>query len=144
MRNASSIMRDGRGRAGGQRPLTSGGARPTHGRPSFSASGRDVAVQVDQGVLETPWGRFPAPSDVPSGPVDLVFRADALSLASDGVIAGHVSRVTFGGAEVVVTVQPETGTPLVVRVAQQRAPAPGERVRLSVQADALLCYPSAD
>lgn len=107
----------------------------------FLGFGTATRVRVDRGVLDTPWGRLPAPSDAPDGAADLVFRADALALAPEGSIAGTVTRVVFGGADVVVTVMPESGTPLIVRTPQHHAPELGARVQLAVQPDALLCYP---
>jgi thiamine transport system ATP-binding protein len=107
----------------------------------FLGFGRATRVDVETGVLKTPWGSLPAPDDAPSGAVDLVFRSDALALADDGLIEGTVARITFGGADVVVTVAPTAGAPLAVRVPQRHAPDLGARVRLSVTRDALLCYP---
>ncbi len=106
----------------------------------FLGFGAATRVQSDHGVLDTPWGRLPAPGDAPPGPRDHGFRTDALSLTPDGAITGSVARVVFGGTDVVVTVAPDTGASLVVRVPQSQAPELGERVRCSVWADALLCY----
>jgi thiamine transport system ATP-binding protein len=108
---------------------------------AFLGFGAATRVRVESGELETPWGRLPAPDDAPAGAVDLVFRSDALAFADDGLIAGTVTRVTFGGTVVVVTVAPTAGPDLVVRVAQRLAPEVGAPVRLSVVRDALLCYP---
>ena len=107
----------------------------------FLGFGAATRVHAADGVLDTPWGRLPAPADARRGAVDLVFRTDALALAPDGVITARVSSVVFGGADVVLTVTPDAGPPLQVRVPQSQAPEVGERVRCSVRADALLCYP---
>jgi thiamine transport system ATP-binding protein len=107
----------------------------------FLGFGGATRVRVEAGEMETPWGRLPAPADAPTGAVDLVFRSDALALADDGLIGGTVTRVTFGGADVVASIAPATGPTLVVRVPQRLAPEVGASVRLSVARDALLCYP---
>jgi len=107
---------------------------------TFLGFGAPTRVTCGHGVLHTPWGDLAAPAGTASGPIDLVFRSDALAIAADGPIGGTVARATFGGREVDVEVVPAAGPPMTVHVPQDRAPLVGAAVRISVAPDALLCY----
>jgi len=72
-------------------------------------------AEVEAGIAHSPWGDVNLGS-VPSGPVTLVLRAEALSLDSRGSIHGTVSARTFRGDHVRVVVATDAGSPLELEV----------------------------
>ncbi len=115
--------------------------RPVDARTArFFGFGPATPCTARAGVLETPWGRLPAPAGTPDGRVDLVFRPDALRLDVAGPLDGIVTGTTFTGEVVALTVEPVPGAALTVRVPQRDAPVIGDRVRFAVDRDGLLAY----
>jgi thiamine transport system ATP-binding protein len=107
---------------------------------TFLGFGPPVDAEVVGGELRTPWLDLPTASGVPDGRVVVVLRPDALRLVEGGSVRAKVVRTTFAGERVDVVV--DAGGPLLqVRVPPRAAPAPGTRVQLSVDADAVLVYP---
>ena len=92
-------------------------------------------------VVATPWGDVPAPPATPAGPATLVLRPDAVRVDTNGQIRASVVRTRFAGAHVDLVAQPERGPELAVSVPTRDAPAPGARVALGFDPDALLVYP---
>jgi thiamine transport system ATP-binding protein len=105
----------------------------------FLGFGASASGEVRDGRVHTPWGAFA--SDAPVGPVDVVVRPDGARVDSNGSIDATIVRSTFSGTRVELTAAPEHGPPLTVVVAPTGAPATGDRVRLSIDPDALLAYP---
>ncbi len=108
---------------------------------AFLGFGPAVAGVVHDGALDTPWGRIEAPAAGAGGAVDVVARPDCARIDATGTIAATVARATFTGTHVEVEAVPETGPPLAVVVVPAGAPVAGDRVRLSLDPDALLVYP---
>jgi TOBE domain-containing protein len=71
----------------------------------------------------------------------VVLRPDAVRLDPAGPVAGCVTASVFGGDRTELTVD-VAGASLRVRVAGRDAPAPGARVRLAIDPDAVLVYPA--
>jgi thiamine transport system ATP-binding protein len=89
------------------------------------------------GQVSTPWGEFAAPS----GSVDVVVRPDALRVDPSGPITGVVARTSFDGGAVTLEVTPPVGPALTVTVPHGDAPSIGDKIRLSIDPNALLVYP---
>jgi thiamine transport system ATP-binding protein len=93
---------------------------------------RNVApAEVRDGMAATPWGGLPVPG-VPDGPVTLVLRPAALSLAGSGPITGVVAARRFRGDHVRVVVATDAGEPLELEVRDGSLPDVGERVSVAV------------
>jgi thiamine transport system ATP-binding protein len=93
---------------------------------------RNVAdVEVAAGVAGTPWGELPLPLSA-DGPVTLVLRPEALSLAEHGPIAGRVAARRFRGDHVRVVVTTDAGAPLELEVRDGRLPEVGSRQEIAV------------
>jgi thiamine transport system ATP-binding protein len=105
----------------------------------FLGFGPTVRAEVHDGQLCLPWGALPALRS--AGPGIVVLRPDAARLDADGRFAATVTRVTFAGATVGVALQPDAGPPLSCAVPIDAAPPLHARVRWSIEANALLCYP---
>jgi thiamine transport system ATP-binding protein len=112
---------------------------------TFLGFGPALDVEVDNGVVHTPWGALVLASRAERGPTTLVLRPDALRVAADGAIAGKVTRATFAGDRAVLVVD-AGGPPLRVTTGPDAAPVVGDVVHLAVERDAVLLYPrdSAD
>jgi thiamine transport system ATP-binding protein len=108
---------------------------------TFLGFGPHVVATVRDGRMETPWGVVAAPSGAASGSVDVVARPDAARLEPAGPLGATVARATFAGTHVELTVTPDAGPELVVSAPRESAPGAGRRVRLAIDAGALLVYP---
>ncbi len=73
--------------------------------------------------------------------MEAVVRPDGSRLDEAGPIPATIVRATFTGTRVELTAVSGAGPPLTVVVAPPDAPAVGDRVRLSIDPDALLLYP---
>jgi thiamine transport system ATP-binding protein len=113
---------------------------------TFLGFGPCVDAQGRSGVLRTPWGDIDAPERGTAGATDgamqIVLRPDAVDLCADGAFAATVERVTFAGTGINVVLHPDAGPQLQCTVAGLDAPAAGARVRWSLDAGAVLCYPN--
>jgi len=107
---------------------------------TFLGFGPVVAATMRGGTVRTPWGEFPAPVGAPSGAVEVVVRPDGPGVDASGPVAATVTRAIFTGTRVELTAVPELGPALTVVVAARGAPAVGDRVRLSIDPDALLVF----
>ena len=107
---------------------------------TFLGFGPIVAAEVRDGQVYTPWGPIPARADATAGAVAAVVRPDGARLDEAGSIHATVVRAMFTGTRVELAVVAEAGPPLTVVVAPQDAPESGDRVRLSIDPDALLVY----
>jgi thiamine transport system ATP-binding protein len=108
---------------------------------TFLGFGSAVPCVARAGRLETPWGVLPAPAGTRAGDAGLVLRPDAVRVDGNGQISATVVRTRFTGTDTQVTAQPEHGPLVTFPVSSRRAPAPGERVVLAFDPDALLVYP---
>jgi thiamine transport system ATP-binding protein len=107
---------------------------------TFLGFGPQVAATVLDGRMETPWGALAAPAGAVAGSVDVVARPDAARPAPGGPIAGTVTRATFTGTRVELTVTPDSGPELTVALAPEEALPTGARIELAIDPDALLVY----
>jgi thiamine transport system ATP-binding protein len=107
----------------------------------FLGFGPIFAAELRDGCVHTPWGPIESPVAMAGGPVEAVLRPDAVRLDDDGPIVASVTRSMFTGTRVELTAAADAGPPLTVVVSPRAAPGVGERVRLSVDPDALLVYP---
>ncbi len=108
---------------------------------AFLGFGPATPCTARAGVLETSWGRMPAPTGTADGRVDLVVRPDAFHRDAAGPLVGVVTSTTFSGELVALTVEPVPGVALTVRVPQRDAPVVGDPVHFAVDRDGLLAYP---
>ena len=93
---------------------------------------RNVAdAVVRDGIAATPWGSLPLPG-VPDGPVTLVLRPEALSVAERGVVAGTVEARRFRGDHVRIVIDTDAGAQLELEMREGRLPEPGERVSVAI------------
>ena len=109
---------------------------------SFLGFGPVVAAEVRNGLAHTPWGPIRTRADTQPGAVETVVRPDGARIDDAGPIQATVVRAMFTGMRVELAAVSESGPPLTVVVAPHDAPAVGDRVRLSIDPDALLVYPS--
>ncbi len=105
----------------------------------FLGFGAAVGGEVRAGRVHTPWGAFPSPAA--PGPVEVVVRPDGARVDDAGPIDATVARATFTGMHVELAAAAGNAPPLTVVVAPTRAPAKGDRVRLTIDPGALLVYP---
>ena len=108
---------------------------------TFLGFGPVIAAEVREGSVYTPWGRIDAGRDAVDGPVDLVVRPDGARIDDVGPITATVVRTMFVGTRIEITAAPESGPDLTVVVSPWQAPVVGERVRLSIDPEAVLVYP---
>jgi thiamine transport system ATP-binding protein len=125
------ILRDGRVVADGTPEAL--WARPPDAFVASFLGFRNVAqAEVRDGVASTPWGEVPL-GGIPDGPVTIVLRPEALTLAGTG-IGGAVEARRFRGDHVRVVVATDAGAPLELEVRDGRLPEVGERVSIAVDA----------
>jgi thiamine transport system ATP-binding protein len=108
---------------------------------TFLGFGPVVPVEVRGGLAHTPWGPIRARADAQPGAVEAVVRPDGARIDDAGPIHARVVRAMFTGMRVELAAVSGSGPPLTVVVAPHDAPAVGDRVRLSIDPDALLVYP---
>jgi thiamine transport system ATP-binding protein len=77
-----------------------------------------------------------------TGAVELVVRPDAVRIEPGGPIGATVTRTTFAGTRVELTVAPDAGPELEVAVDPEHAPPVAARVTVVIDPDALLVYPN--
>ncbi len=114
----------------------------------FLGFGPVVEGEVGAGLVHTPWGAVLAPAREPAGPVEVVIRPDGARLDPDGPIDARVVHSTFTGSHVELAVIPvsgismsqASGPALTIIVPPASAPVPGDRVRVSIDPDAVLLY----
>ena len=70
-----------------------------------------------------------------------MLRPDAVRLDPNGSVSGAVARAAYDGGAVTLEVAPSVGPMLNVTVAHRDAPSIGDKIRLSIDPDALLVYP---
>ena len=113
----------------------------------FLGFGPVVDAERAEGGVTVPWGFTPVAAAeegrgaVRPGAVRVVLRPDAVRLDPSGPVAGCVTASVFAGDRTELTVD-VVGATLRVRVAGRDAPAAGARVRLAIDPDAVLVYPS--
>jgi hypothetical protein len=105
-------------------------------------AGRIVQVDAerDGDVAVSRLASAPIPEDL-SGPLALVALPGALSLADDGDRTGEVVARGFAGDHVIVRVALDAGPTVRVPVWRGEPPHVGDRVRVSVDPDALRVVP---
>jgi thiamine transport system ATP-binding protein len=108
---------------------------------TFLGFGPIVATEVRNGLVHTPWGSIECRVNPAARAVDAVVRPDGARIDDAGPIHATVVRAMFTGTRVELAAVAESGPPLIVVVAPHDAPAVGDRVRLSIDPDALLVYP---
>jgi thiamine transport system ATP-binding protein len=110
----------------------------------FFGFGPAARCRAHDGVLDTPWGAWPAPPAIDDGPCELVLRPDALTLTTerDAAVAGEVINTAFSGSDVTIVVHPAGGERLSLRVPHRLAPRVGELVRLALDSNGMLVYPA--
>ncbi|MEL6266326.1 MAG: ABC transporter ATP-binding protein [Pseudomonadota bacterium] len=100
-----------------------GHAVPLDGRPE------DTALHLAGGTLTLP---------EPLGARRAFIRAEDVRLAPDGPLSGRVERTTFVGTHYRLAISGVTDRMLFATLAARASPAVGERVTLSIDADAVL------
>ena len=135
-----AIMRDGRVVQVGA-PVDVWRAPVDAWTATFLGFGPVVAAEVRDGLVLTPWGALRPRRAVGAGAVDAVVRPDGARLDASGPIDATIVRSTFTGTRVELAAVSEAGPALTVVVVPRDAPAVGDRVRLSIDPDALLVYP---
>jgi thiamine transport system ATP-binding protein len=143
--NRVAIMRDGRVVQIGA-PTDVWRAPVDAWTAGFLGFGSAVPAAVRDGKVHTPWGAFTTPMpagavEVHAGAVEVVVRPDGARLDVNGPVAAAIIRSTFTGTRVELAARADGGPPLTVVVSPVNAPAVGDRVRLSIDPDALLVYP---
>jgi thiamine transport system ATP-binding protein len=108
---------------------------------TFLGFGPVVAGEINDGVVQTPWGPIAARATAAGSTVDVVVRPDATRVDAEGPIDATVVRAMFTGTHVELAAVSAAGPALTVVVSPAAAPAVGDRVRLSIDPDALLVYP---
>jgi thiamine transport system ATP-binding protein len=108
---------------------------------TFLGFGPVVAAEVRDGMVHTPWGALPSRDASEPGAVDAIVRPDGARIDHAGPIDATIVRSTFTGTRVELSAAVGAGPPLTVVVVPRHAPAVGDRVRLSIDPDALLVYP---
>ena len=100
----------------------------------FFGAVNKIAGSVDDGILETPLGRFAA-TGRPDGPATLYLRPQHIRLSGDeNGIAGQVTERRFlGEIEQIGIAVPALVAPLILRSSACLAVNPGDRVRLAVE-----------
>lgn len=89
------------------------------------------------GSMDGPLGRLPLPG-VADGPTAVVIRPDGIHLVADGPVDAVVQEATFRGPTTELTVEVAEGGSLVASVPSSTAPRRGERVRLAIEAAAVI------
>jgi len=107
----------------------------------FLGFGPVVGGDVRDGMVHTPWGAIEARGRGPAGAVDVIVRPDGTRIDPAGAIDVTVSRALFTGTRIELTVASEAGPPLTIVVPAVGAPAVGDRIRCSIDPDAVLVYP---
>jgi thiamine transport system ATP-binding protein len=107
----------------------------------FLGFGPAVDAECADGGVTAPWGFTPVTATTERGAVRVVLRPDAVRLDPSGPVAGCVTASVFAGDRTELTVD-VAGATLRVRVAGRDAAAAGARVRLAIDPDAVLVYPS--
>jgi thiamine transport system ATP-binding protein len=100
-----------------------------------------VPVEVGGGVASTPWGPVPVPGS-PDGGRLLLIRSDGLMLG-DGPVVGKARAAAFQGDHFRLTVETEAGPVLEAEVAAGSVPAPGDPVRLAIDAGRVTTVPAS-
>jgi thiamine transport system ATP-binding protein len=108
---------------------------------TFLGFGPVVAAEVRDEIVDTPWGALQSSNRLEPGPVDAIIRPDGARIDHSGPIEATIVRTTFTGTRVELAAVSGTGPALTVVVVPRDAPATGDRVRLSIDPDALLVYP---
>jgi ABC-type Fe3+/spermidine/putrescine transport system ATPase subunit len=108
---------------------------------TFLGFGPVVRAEARDGLVFTPWGALESRRAAGTGAVDAVVRPDGARLDASGPIDATIVRSTFTGTRIELLAAAGAGPPLTVVVAPRAAPAVGDRVRLSIDPDALLVYP---
>ena len=108
---------------------------------TFLGFGPIVTAECRNGLVHTPWGPIESRADRGTGVVQAVVRPDGARFDAAGPIHATIVRSMFSGARVELAAVSESGPPLTVVVAPRGAPVVGDRVRLSIDPDALLVYP---
>jgi thiamine transport system ATP-binding protein len=108
---------------------------------TFLGFGPVVRAEARDGLVFTPWGALESRRAAGTGAVDAVVRPDGARLDASGPIDATIVRSTFTGTRIELLAAAGAGPPLTVVVAPRAAPAVGNRVRLSIDPDALLVYP---
>jgi thiamine transport system ATP-binding protein len=135
-----AIMRDGRIVQVGA-PVDVWRAPADAWTATFLGFGPIVAAEVRDGLVHTPWGPVQSRADTVTGAVHAVVRPDGARIDGAGGIHATVVRATFTGTRVELAAVADAGPSLTVVVAPPDAPAVGDRVRLSIDPDALLVFP---
>jgi thiamine transport system ATP-binding protein len=135
-----AIMRDGRIVQSGV-PAEVWRAPTDAWTATFLGFGPRVEADHRDGRLETPWGALAAPEGTVMGTVDVVVRPDAARIVPGGPIGATVTRATFAGTRVELTVTPEAGPDLTLSIEPKGAPAVSTRVDLDLDPSGLLVYP---
>lgn len=138
--NRVAIMRDGRVVQVGS-PVDVWRAPADAWTATFLGFGPVVAAEVRDGWVRTPWGPILAPAREPAGPVDAVVRPDGARIDESGSIDATIVGSVFTGTHMELAAVAGSGPALTVVTCPTGAPAVGDRVRLSVDPDALLVYP---
>jgi thiamine transport system ATP-binding protein len=107
---------------------------------AFLGFGPSVEADVVDCWAQTPWGEIALEDRVTSGRVTLVLRPDAVRLEPDGPIDATVAQSLFAGDRTTLVLD-TAGPQLQVGVPVRDAPAPGTRVRLTIDASGVLVYP---
>ncbi|MDQ1475291.1 MAG: thiamine transport system ATP-binding protein [Actinomycetota bacterium] len=108
---------------------------------TFLGFGPVVAAEARAEMVHTPWGALRSSNALETGPVDAIVRPDGARIDDSGPIEAAIVRSTFTGTRVELAAVSQSGPPLTVVVVPRDAPAIGDRVRLSIDPDALLVYP---
>ncbi|MDQ1383516.1 MAG: thiamine transport system ATP-binding protein [Actinomycetota bacterium] len=135
-----AIMRAGRGVQLGE-PVDVWRAPVDAWTATFLGFGPVVAAEVRDGRVHTPWGSLRSSSPLEPGAVDAIVRPDGARIDHSGAIDATIVRSTFTGTRVELAAVSGSGPALTVVVVPRDAPAVGDRVRLSIDPDALLVYP---
>ena len=108
---------------------------------TFLGFGPIVTAECRDGLVLTPWGPIESRADSRTGVVDAVVRPDGARIDGAGPIHATVVRAMFTGTGVELAAVSESGPPLTIVVTPRGSPVVGDRVRLSIDPDALLVYP---
>ena len=109
----------------------------------FFCDVNEIAAECRSGQIDTPLGRFPAPSAMSDGPCVLCIRPQAITPDPDGVPVEFVSRQFLGHDDRLRLRLPQSGQLIHARLSHTGPLKTGQMLRVGVRPDEVTVFAGA-